>query len=220
MKARKRSQSWSSSTPSRHFTVTGTSHACDHRRDAVGDQLRLAHQAGAEAPGLHAVGRAAAVEVDLVEAVLGADARRLRQQRRLAAAQLQRHRMLDRIHRQQPRAVAVDHRVGMHHLGVQPRMRRQQAVEHAAVRVGPVHHRGDGQAQLAAGGMAGAAVIGTNCKGERPADAPRHRRSGPIGRPGRARPGGPRSCTVVAWPAESGCERSARRRAHPVHEPH
>ena len=59
-----------SSTPSRHFTVTGNAHRGDHRRDAVGDQRRLLHQAGAESPGLHAVGRAADVEVDLVVAPL------------------------------------------------------------------------------------------------------------------------------------------------------
>ena len=79
--------------------------------------------------------------------MLRADARGLRQQHRLAAAELQRHRMLDRIHRQQPGAVAVDHGVRVHHLGVQARMRRDDAMEHAAVGICPVHHRGDGQAQ-------------------------------------------------------------------------
>ena len=123
----------------------------DHRRDAVGDQGRLAHQARAEPPGLHAIGRAATVEVDLVEATLGSDPRRLRQQCRFAAAQLQCDRMLDRIQRQQLVAVAVDHRIRMHHLGVQPCVRRQQAMEHAAMRIRPVHHRGDGQAQLFGG---------------------------------------------------------------------
>ena len=47
-----------------------------HRRDAVADQRRLAHQAGAEAPVLHPVGRAADVEVDLVIAEIRADPRR------------------------------------------------------------------------------------------------------------------------------------------------
>ena len=127
----------------RHRDRTGG----DHRSHAVGHQRRLAHQAGAEAAGLHPVGGAAAVEVDLVEAVFGADPRRLRQQCGLAAAQLQRHRVFHRIDRQQLRPVAVDHRVGVHHLAVQPRVRRQQAVEHAAVGIRPVHHRGDGQAE-------------------------------------------------------------------------
>jgi hypothetical protein len=43
-------------------------HRRAHRGDAVGDQRRLLHQAGAEAAGLHAVGRATHVEVDLVVA--------------------------------------------------------------------------------------------------------------------------------------------------------
>src|SRR3546814_10212022 len=38
----------------------------DHGRDAVGDQCRLGHQAGAEAAALHPVAGAAEVEVDLV----------------------------------------------------------------------------------------------------------------------------------------------------------
>jgi hypothetical protein len=80
--------------------------------------------------------------------MFGADARGLREQLGFAAAQLQRNGMFDRIHREQARAIAEHHRVGMHHLGVQARVRREHAVEHAAMRVRPVHHRGDGQAQL------------------------------------------------------------------------
>ena len=37
-----------------------------HRRDAVGDQRRLGHQAGAEAPGLHALAGTTDIQVDLV----------------------------------------------------------------------------------------------------------------------------------------------------------
>ena len=77
-----------------------------HRRDAFGDQRRLAHQAGAEAAVLHPVGRAAAIEVDLVVAEIGADARRLGEPRRLRAAELQRDRMLDRVEADQPLARA------------------------------------------------------------------------------------------------------------------
>ena len=54
-----------------------------HRRDAFGDQRRLAHQAGAETAALHPVGRAAAIEVDLVIAEIGADSRRLGESRRV-----------------------------------------------------------------------------------------------------------------------------------------
>ena len=66
----------------------------NHRRDAFGDQLRLAHQAGAEPAALHPVGRAAAIEIDFVIAELGADPRRLGEPRRIRAAELQRDRML------------------------------------------------------------------------------------------------------------------------------
>ena len=121
----------------RHRHVAGR----DHRRDAVRDERGFAHQAGAEAAGLHAVGRATAIEVDLVEAAFGADARGLREQCRVAAPELQRDRMFDAIHRQQPRAIAMDHRVGVHHLGIEPGVRRERAMEHAAVRVRPIHHR-------------------------------------------------------------------------------
>ena len=123
-----------------------------HRRHAVGHQRRLSHQAGAEAAHLHAIGRAAAVEVDLGIAPLAGDARGLRQQRRLAATQLQGERLLGRVEAEQALAIAVDHRVGVDHLGIQPRRRRQQPVEEPAMAVGLVHHRGDGQAQ--GGGVA------------------------------------------------------------------
>ena len=42
-----------------------------HGRDAIADEAGLAHQAGAEAAVLHAVGRAADIEVDLVVAEIG-----------------------------------------------------------------------------------------------------------------------------------------------------
>jgi len=71
--------------------------ALDRRGDADGgadgghafrDQLRRAHQAGAEVAALHAIGRAADIEVDLVVAKVLADARGGGQGRRLGAAQL------------------------------------------------------------------------------------------------------------------------------------
>ena len=75
-----------------------------HRRDAVGDERRLAHQAGAEAAVLHPVGRAADVEVDLVIAEIRADARRSGEVARIGAAELQRDRMLRRLEAEQARA--------------------------------------------------------------------------------------------------------------------
>ena len=118
-----------------------------HRRDAIADQPRLRHQAGAEAALLHAVGRAADIEIDLVVAEIGADARaRGASAARIGAAELQRDRMLGRIEAEQPRAVAVQHRAGGHHLGVEQRAARQQAMEEPAMPVGPFHHRRDAEA--------------------------------------------------------------------------
>ena len=67
---------------------------------AVGDQVRLAHQAGAEASRLDPVGWAADVEIDLVIAERFADPRGLGQLGRIGAAQLQGDRMLDRVEAQ------------------------------------------------------------------------------------------------------------------------
>ena len=116
-----------------------------HRRHARGHQLRFLHQAGAEASRLHAVGRATDIEVDLVIAELGANLRGLRQPHRFAAAQLQRHRMLACIEADQPFPVAADHRFGRHHLGIEQGVLRQPAMEHPAMPVGPLHHRGHGE---------------------------------------------------------------------------
>jgi hypothetical protein len=122
-------------------------HRRTHRRDAIGDQRRFAHQAGAETPRLDPIGRAADIEVDLVEPLVLRDPRRRREQRGFAAAQLQRERPLVRRKAQQAMPIAVQHRIGMHHLGVEPRARREHAMEIAAVAVGPIHHRRDREAR-------------------------------------------------------------------------
>jgi len=62
-----------------------------------------------------------------------------------SAAELDRHRLLLFAEADQPRPVAVDHRVGGHHLGVEQRALRQQPVEEPAMPVGPLHHRRDGE---------------------------------------------------------------------------
>jgi len=129
-------------------------HGIAYRPHAVGDQHRLGHQACAEGAALHALARAAAVQVDLRIAPRLADARSPRQRVGLAAAELQRHRLLDRIEAEQPLEVAVQHGAGGDHLGVEPRPAGQVPVEDAAVSVGPVHHRRDAEAPVvrAAGG--------------------------------------------------------------------
>ena len=65
-----------------------------YRRHTGGNQRRLSHQARAEAPSLHTLGRAADVEIDLVVAPGFAQSRAMRQRLRVATAQLQRDRVL------------------------------------------------------------------------------------------------------------------------------
>ena len=75
----------------------------DHRRGRSRRRSSgRAHQRGAEAAGLHAVGRAADVEVDLVVAVVAADRRGGGERRGLGAAELQRERLLLRAEAEQP----------------------------------------------------------------------------------------------------------------------
>ena len=112
-----------------------------HRHNAFGDQLGFAHEAGAETAALHPVGRAAAIEIDLVVAEFGADARRLREPFWLRPAELERHGMLARVEADQPLARAEYDRIRRHHLGIEPRAAREDAMERPAAPVGPVHHR-------------------------------------------------------------------------------
>ncbi len=121
-------------------------HGLAHRGDAIADQLRLGHQAGAEAAFLHAIRRAADIEIDFVIAEILADLRRCREIGRIAAAQLQRHRMLGLIEPKQQRPRAMDHRARGEHLGVKARAARQNAMEVPAMPVRPVHHRRNGKA--------------------------------------------------------------------------
>lgn len=119
-------------------------HHVDHRLHAVGHQLRLVHQAGAESAALHALAWAAAVEVDLVVTPFLAELGAMRELGRLAAAELQRDRMFLGVEAKMPRHVAVHQRARGHHLGVEQGAARQQPVKVAAVAVGPIHHRSDG----------------------------------------------------------------------------
>src|SRR6185437_6483524 len=64
---------------------------------------------------------------------------------RVRSAELQRHRMLARIEAQQPGTVAVQHRAGGQHLGVEHGARGQGPVQDAAMPVCPVHHGGDSE---------------------------------------------------------------------------
>ena len=124
----------------------GQRHRIAHRAHAVRHQRRLRHEAGAEAPRLDTLRWTAAVQVDLVVAPSLAELRGMREHRRIAAAQLQRQRMLLRVEVQMARHVAVHERGRRHHLGVQARMARDLAQEEPAMPVGPVHHGGSAEA--------------------------------------------------------------------------
>ena len=106
-----------------------------HGGDAVADQCRLGHQAGAEAALLHALGGTADIEIDLVEAEIGGDARGSARLVRLAAAELKRDRVLGRVISEEPRPVAVQNRAGGDHLGIDQRAAREQAMEEPAMPV-------------------------------------------------------------------------------------
>ena len=108
--------------PMRHLTVTGTVQLSPIAATRSATSSGSRHQAGAEPPRLHAVRRAADIEIDLVVAELGADARGLGELRRIAAANLQGDGMLIHVELEQPLPVAAQHRVRRHHLGVEQRV--------------------------------------------------------------------------------------------------
>ena len=139
--------------PMRHLTVTGTAIAAFMAATQSPTSARLGHQAGAEAALLHAVRRTADIEIDLVVAEVCGDAGALRERCRVGAAKLQRHRMLGRIEGDEPRAIAMQHRPGGDHLGVDQRPARQQAMEEPAVPVRPFHHRCDREAARESAGV-------------------------------------------------------------------
>ena len=115
-----------------------------HGFDAVRHQLRIAHQARAKHAVLHAIGRATHVQVYFVIAALFGQLRALRQRSRIAAAQLQRNRMLF-FAIGQIVALAVNNCPGGHHFGIQQRMAGELTQEVTAVSVRPVEHRRNGE---------------------------------------------------------------------------
>ncbi len=72
-------------------------HRAAHRRHAISDKRRRFHETGAKSARLHAGRGTTNIEVDFVVTKTLANARGLRQNIRLAAAKLQRHRVLARI---------------------------------------------------------------------------------------------------------------------------
>ena len=96
----------------------------DHRARTVRHQIRRLHESGAEAAGADTGARAADIEIDLVVAENLAYLRRAGQRVGLRAAELEAHRMLRLVEGQQPVTIAPQHRLGMDHLAVEERARR------------------------------------------------------------------------------------------------
>ena len=116
-----------------------------HGGEAVGNEVGLAHKAGAERARLHALRRAADVEIDFAIAVGGADAGGLCELLGLRAAELQGDGLLQVVEPQQPVTITMDDSVGRDHLGIEQRVAGQMAVESPAIPVRPVHHRRDAE---------------------------------------------------------------------------
>ena len=117
-----------------------------HRRHALGHQLRMAHQTGTDHVVLHAIARAADIQVHLVIAPALGDRRTLGQRLRVTATQLQRQRMLRLVVTEEALAVRIEQQCpGGHHLRVQQRTTAQHAREGAVVTGRPFHHRRNGK---------------------------------------------------------------------------
>jgi hypothetical protein len=69
----------------------------------------------------------------------------------IAAAKLERERVLGRIVGEQPRTIAMEHRPSGDPFGVDPRAPREQPMEEPAMPVGPFHHRCDAETMVHVG---------------------------------------------------------------------
>ena len=120
--------------------------SASHRRHALCDQGGFGHQTGAKATGLHPVGRAADVEVDLVVAPFLRQPRASGQVARIAAAELQGQRVLIGMVVEKPCRIAMQQRARGDHLGVENDMAADLAQEVTAVSVRPIQHRRNAEA--------------------------------------------------------------------------
>src|SRR4051794_38973421 len=124
----------------------GNSYRALHRLNAIGDQRRLRHQAGAKTAVLHPVRRTTDVEIDFVVAEILTYLSRCCEIASIGPAKLKRDGMFAGIETEQPLTIAMQDGPGRQHLGVEPSVPGHEAVEDTAVPVGPVHHGGHGKA--------------------------------------------------------------------------
>jgi len=123
----------------------GNGDGCAHGADALGDELGLRHQARAEAPRLHSIRRASAVEVDLVVAEAFGNAGGLGQLRGARAAELDGDGMFLGGEAEQSLTIPMEDGTAGHHLRIEEGAPAQKAQEESLVAIRPVHHRGDGE---------------------------------------------------------------------------
>ena len=118
----------------------------DHGRRAIGHQSRRAHQAGTEGTVLHAIGRAATVQVDFNKPEFPRNRHSACKIFGNRAPQLQCQGVLDSGMLQPSLGIPVQQRIRRKHFRIQQRVLRELSMKDPAMTVRPLHHRGDGEA--------------------------------------------------------------------------
>ena len=103
----------------------GNAHGVLHRLKAVGDQVLVFHEARAEVSVLHAVRRAAAIQVDFLESGLFDHLAAFGQIGGIRAAQLQHRGVFEFLMAQEQVRIGMQQRVGRDHFAVQQDVFRQ-----------------------------------------------------------------------------------------------
>ena len=115
-----------------------------HGLEAVGHEVLILHKACAEVSVLHAVRRAAAIQVYFLEPGRFHEFRCTREVCGVASPELQYCGVLEGLVPEELFRFCVEHCVGDHHLAVEQNVPRKQTQEIALVTVGAVEHRRDG----------------------------------------------------------------------------
>ena len=126
--------------PIRHLTVTATGWLALIASNAIGNELRLSHQASAEAAFLDPIGRTTDIEIDFVISEVGTDLGGLGEFDGIGTAKLQRDRVLVFGEADEMLAVTANDGVRRNHLGIKQSLFRQPTMERPAMPVRPVHH--------------------------------------------------------------------------------
>ena len=125
----------------RHRPIGGVAHGTH----AIGNEIGLCHEAGAELARLHPIGRAADIEVDLGIVVGLGQRNGPGQFSRIGAAQLQGNGRFPGVEAQMAVGVAIHDRGTGDHFGEKQGFARQQPMEVSAMPIRPVDHRRDAE---------------------------------------------------------------------------